>query len=555
MDTSNLSGEKILRSEAGRDESDYISPDETDMRVLIKEHAEAKYVAPSYADDYSSIADWDRRSLWNLANVHDPSVEYHAGYYYMYSTDASYGNAHEASDGHYLYRRSVDMVNWEFMGMAISGEPSWLLDSLNNIRRRYNLPPITTPSYGFWAPCVREVNGRYRMYYSVVFDNYIGSGEPTLTGAFDNTWTERAFIGLRESSDLSMNQWSDRGMVICSVSDKKYNAGVAGTGDGTDMPWYRSSQSYWEDSYFKYNAIDPSFLVTPGNEHWLIYGSWHSGIVALQLNPETGLPLKEFDSEDESTWGTRIYTRNTRSRWQGSEAPEVIYNDATGYYYMFLAYDALDIPYNTRVCRAAAVDGPYYDYFGNNVTENGGECFPIVTHPYRFNNHSGWVGISHCCLFRDEDSGEWIYSSQGRLPANTNGNPYSNAIMMGHVRKVRWTSDGWPVVMSERYAAVPDDVITDDDLTGTWEHIALNYQYGVQQESSKLTLSADGSVSGALSGSWSYDACRKMLTIGSYQLCVERELDWEIDPRQPTIVYAGLNENGISLWGKKSVAD
>ena len=32
------------------------------------------YTAPTYADDYSSIADWSQRSNWNLANVHDPSV-------------------------------------------------------------------------------------------------------------------------------------------------------------------------------------------------------------------------------------------------------------------------------------------------------------------------------------------------------------------------------------------------------------------------------------------------------------------------------------------------
>ena len=32
------------------------------------------YVAPTYADDYTSISDWSKRSQWNLANVHAPSV-------------------------------------------------------------------------------------------------------------------------------------------------------------------------------------------------------------------------------------------------------------------------------------------------------------------------------------------------------------------------------------------------------------------------------------------------------------------------------------------------
>src|SRR5688572_28829171 len=71
------------------------------------------FTAPTYADDYSSIASWNSRSSWNLANVHDPSVVYDGEYYYMYGTAASYGNAHDGH-GHFLYRRSKDLVNWEF---------------------------------------------------------------------------------------------------------------------------------------------------------------------------------------------------------------------------------------------------------------------------------------------------------------------------------------------------------------------------------------------------------------------------------------------------------
>src|SRR5262245_38778906 len=63
------------------------------------------FTAPTYADDYSSIASWENRSSWNLANVHDPSVVYDGEYYYMYGTDASYGNAH-VGHGHFHARRS-----------------------------------------------------------------------------------------------------------------------------------------------------------------------------------------------------------------------------------------------------------------------------------------------------------------------------------------------------------------------------------------------------------------------------------------------------------------
>ncbi len=65
------------------------------------------------------------------------------------------------------------------------------------------------------------------------------------------------------------------------------------------------------------------------------------------------------------------------------------------------------------------------------------QLYPILTAPYRFDNSYGWVGISHCGIF-DDGAGNWFYTSQGRFPVNVGGNEYSNAIMMGHVRSIRW---------------------------------------------------------------------------------------------------------------------
>ncbi|MDR0543255.1 MAG: arabinan endo-1,5-alpha-L-arabinosidase [Dysgonamonadaceae bacterium] len=495
----------------------------------------SKFVSPQYADDYSNIAAWSNRNQWNLANVHDPTVEKCGEYYYMYGTDASYGNVHRG--GHFPYRRSKDLVNWEFQGMAMTTVPAWVKDSLNNMRERLGLPLIQNPNYGFWAPVVRKAGNKYRMYYSIVIDNYIATGKANTTANFDNSWVERAFIGLMETNDLATNQWEDKGMVVCSASDKGKN-------------WTRSSLNSW-DAYFKWNAIDPSFIITPEGEHYLIYGSWHSGIVSLKLNPETGKPShlgEPWENSALAGFGTRIYTRGS-SRWQASEAPEIIYNPETGYYYLFLAYDELSVAYNTRVCRSRNIAGPYTGYNGASVS-SGGEVLPVLMHPYKFNNHSGWVGISHCAVFRDE-AGNWFYASQGRLPENTNGNAYSNAIMMGHLRKIRWTGDGWPVVMPERYSAVPDVAIQEQGLVGAWETIRLNYSYRNQLTAQNLTLSADRQASGAYSGAWSWDVSAKILTIGSLKLCVERETDWEANPRSHTLIFAGLNAAGESLWGKK----
>jgi arabinan endo-1,5-alpha-L-arabinosidase len=514
------------------------------------------FTIPTYPDDYSAIASWADRDKWNLANVHDPSVAWYNGYYYMYATDASYGNAH-VGHGHFQGKRSTDLVNWEWVGGPFYDTPSWIADSLNAIRSRMGLDAIALNDirYGYWAPVVRRVNvgGQeiLRMYYSIVIDNYIKTGNPT-SSSFDGSWTERAFIGMCESTNPEGAVWEDRGFVTTSSSDR-------------GLDYSRSSRNDWS-AYFYYNAIDPTYIVTPGGKHYLIHGSWHSGFALLQVDATTGKPLNTLGepyansvSELTARYGVRVGTRTASSRWQASEAPEIIYKD--GYYYLFMAYDALDVPYNTRVVRSQNIDGPYLDITGRNFTNGRGDCYPIVTHPYKFNLHSGWVGISHCCIFQKENTNEWFYMSQGRLPANVNGNAYSNAIMMGHVRRIVWCPASpdepdnlWPIALPERYAAVPDyGTITKDSLVGTWEHINLRYSYGNQNSATELTLNSDGTMSGALTGSWSYDATKKQLTLGNVVVCVEREVDWEATPRRVTFVYAGTAKNlNATYWGKKT---
>lgn len=500
------------------------------------------WTAPTYVDDYRDISSWAQRSQWNLANVHDPSVMLaDDGYYYMYQTDASFGNAHEAG-GHFHARRSKNLVDWEYLGGTMSDTPAWVLTKLNEIRAKQGLDPVTNPQYGYWAPAVRKVReGLYRMYYCIVVDNYIKTGKPANnTANFDNSWGERAFIGLMETSDPASNQWEDKGFVICSSSDK-----------GKDG-WSRSGTNDW-DAYFYFNAIDPSYVITPEGEHWLIYGSWHSGFAAVQLNAETGKTITELgDPWADSPaglatngYGKRIYSRG--SRWQGSEAPEVVYHD--GYYYLFMAYDGLDVPYNTRVVRSRNIDGPYVNINGADCT-NGGDAITVVTHPYQFTGSYGWVGISHCAVF-DDGNGNFYYASQQRFPT-TAGGASPNAVMLGGVRSIKWLSNGWPVVMPERYAAVPQPVITTEDMVGTWEYIDMSYSYGNMKTSETMTLNASGTVTGGVwSGkTWSVNSETSTLIINGIEMKLQRECDWEANPRKHTIVFAGVNA-GTTYWGKK----
>lgn len=500
------------------------------------------YQAPAYPDDYASIAGWESRDQWNLANVHDPSVmKADDGYYYMYQTDASYGNAHEAG-GHFHCRRSQNLVDWEYLGGTMQEAPAWVKEKLNTLRAEEGLAPIENPNYGYWAPVVRKIrNGLYRMYYCIVVNDNIDG---------ENSWGERAFIGLMETADPASNQWEDKGYVICSSSDKGMN------------DYGRPSASDW-NAYFKYNAIDPTLVITSDNRHWLTYGSWHSGFATIELNPETGKTMNELPSPwaiQDNSYGALVATRgDSNNRWQASEGPDVVYRD--GYYYMFIAYGQLEVAYNTRVVRSVNPEGPYVDMLGNSAT-SGQDMYPEVTAPYKFAGSEGWVGISHCGIF-DDGNGNWFYASQGRFPVNVGGNQYSNAIMMGHIRSIRWTEDGWPVVMPERYGAVPKVAITQSELVGEWELIqfkptpensTLNdnaEQYG----SVVITLQEEGTVVSNAWGegtTWSFDADNNVLSIGDNKIYIQREVDWEKSPRGLTIVGGGYENGGkITNWMKK----
>ena len=506
---------------------------------------------PAYSDDYRDIMGWNDRARWNLANVHDPSVAYYKGYYYMYATDASYGNQHlQASSGrHFQGRRSSDLVNWSHLPGPMNDAPSWARDSLNAIRGRMGLGSVS-PEWGYWAPVIRTVTvggvEKLRMYYSLVALGGLSGG------TFGN---ELSFIGMCESTDPSNpSSWVDKGYVVSSSSDKGRT---------------ESYGSSFENAYFRFNAIDPTYLVDDDGKHWLIYGSWHSGFAILEIDPASGKPKNAYNSNtykglgnpwgNNAKFGTRIVTRvpsGPWARWQGSEAPEIIKKD--GYYYLFMAYDELSVAYNTRVCRSTSIGGPYYDIEGTNIT-GGGDAYPVVTHPYQFSQGYGWVGCSHCSIFRQEGTGDWFYCSQSRLPAWID-----NALMMGQVRRIVWCpsspdnlGDLWPLALPERYAGLTNGKVKASEIPGIWEHINLGYSQGNMQVAASLTLSSNGTMSGALQGTWSYDADKQYLTLRPsggipVVVVVAREADWEASPRVKTLVYAGTAKGLRSTyWGKK----
>lgn len=454
-----------------------------------------------WPDRYENVATPDSMDFWAAYNVHDPCVRKFGDTYYCYSTDAAWFPPRPAGDttkrkerkqhkwGNIPMRKSKDLVNWEFAGFAFDSIPSEAWQWV------YPISGNKT-SRGLWAPFVYQEGNTYRMYYCL------------------STFGEKvSYIGLAESKS-PLGPWQPKGCVVKT------------------------------DSSSVMNAIDPSIIENhETGQLWMVYGSFFGGLFAVELNRQTGLTLTDGDQG-------HLVAHRANYQVDNMEAPEVIYNPNTKKYYLFVSYGPLVTTYNVRVSMADKPEGPYTDYLG---VDPRGEVntFPILTAPYRFENHAGWQGMAHCTCF-DDGNGNYYLASQGRLQSEP-------GMMDLCIRRMDFRSDGWPMVSPERYAGDKDIQLSQSDLYGEYEiiHIKDNYvekelHDGQSNElledevnkSTKVTISSNN-ISDFDKGSFTLtlDNC-KVEGVKSYI-----GHDWE--NQKTTILFTGIDNQGFTIWGKR----
>lgn len=222
-----------------------------------------------YFDTYHEFA--GNPANWMHFNTHDPTVNKDGEWFYMYSTDASWGGVNENGA---LKRRSKDLVNWEFLGNAFDGVPQSAVDFFIN-----NGNPSYTDQ-GIWAPYLFKHKDKYILYYSA-------------PGGLNNV--NFAYLGYA-TSDSASGPWEDQGMITYSYRDN-------------------------------INAIDPSVVYDSVEQRlWMAYGSWFSGLYILELDTATGGIKTPGDR------GTKIANRATSAN--GLEGPELIYRNGWYYLFV-----------------------------------------------------------------------------------------------------------------------------------------------------------------------------------------------------------------------------
>jgi len=461
-----------------------------------------------WKDDYRDISGMENYKSWGTYNVHDPSCLKIGDTYYMYSTDAIFReNRKEAINknvpiGFIQVRTSKDLVHWNFEGWAFPEIPQ---EAKQWVLDQANGKGATN----IWAPYIVQYKSIFRLYYSV--------------SAFG---LQTSYIGLAES-ESPMGPWTSKG---CVVKTKR----------GDLM-----------------NAIDQTIITNPSDGTvWMNYGSYFGGLYAVQLNPETGLTLNLNDQ------GHSI-ARRANLKKDNIEAPEIIYNPQLKKYFLFMSYDPLMTTYNVRVGRANKPEGPFLDFFGNDLRDTINH-YPILTYPYKFENHPGWAGIGHCSVFKN-DNGEFFMANQARLSPD-------NHLMDLHLREVKWTVSGWPVVSPERYTASNQTKISKKSIVGKWEIIRIQdaktdrkLEFGqilwgenqlrkTEIDASKVVdFKGNGKMIGS-DGKWKF-ATKDGLTLILKDETISNLIvfvghDWENETE--TILFTGLDKNGYSVWGKKT---
>jgi arabinan endo-1,5-alpha-L-arabinosidase len=441
-----------------------------------------------YYDTYHDVA--SDLTKWKHYNTHDPTVNKQGEWYYMYSTDASWGGYN--SNGA-LKRRSKDLVNWEFLGNAFDGTP----DSAQNFFKTVISGVANSgknPSYtddGVWAPYLLKYKGKYILYYSA-------------PGGLSVNY---AFIGYA-TSDSAKGPWVDQGMITSSYLN-------------TDT----------------INAIDPSVIYdSTTHKLWMSYGSWFNGIYILELDTLTGGIKTKGDR------GVKICNRKTSS--YGQEGSELNYRN--GWYYLFVSYDALGDLYNVRVGRSRTPNGPYYDFNGTSMAGKTNNI-PMIQSPYRFNHHKGWQGTGHCGVYND--SGKYYMFNQGR-PSKVPSMMVLHVREMFWIDDWPVLSPERYAGVPQCSTITADSLIGKWEHMPLKYHTSTSTDF--HSTSDSVHLYSNGTFNNNSSDTWTFENDTLHLTWSNgdiQKLVVFWGWDWENECR--TILYSGLSTKGIAIWGKK----
>ncbi len=325
-------------------------------------------------------------------SVHDPSIYKADGKYYIFGS-------------HMSTAVSEDLRTWTSLGDGYKVKDQIYYELMANEEAfaysgsKKSLIPTDDRAWHVWAPDViyNEETGLYYLYFCTT-----------------STWNASNLCYATSESIEGPYEW--KGALI-------YSGFTAETLDATDVTEYvdrdtakdRYIKKSNEYNFNKYpNAIDPTVLYDGEGRLWMVYGSWSGGMYLLELDKATGEVI--HPEEDEANrvdpyFGKRLLGGNHSS----IEAPYILYDEESGYYYLFVSYGGLarEGGYQIRVFRSETIDGDYVDMNGEYPMDtNNPEHYPyglkLSGNYFLPSLEMAYMATGHNSAFIDEDGKKYV---------------------------------------------------------------------------------------------------------------------------------------------------
>lgn len=437
-------------------------------------------------------------------SVHDPSVIKVDDTYYVFGS-------------HLASAKSKDLMSWTQISSGVTDDNVLIPNVTEELSETLRWAQSDT----LWAPDVIQLaDGKFYMYYDAC------RGDSPLSA-----------LGIAVADKVE-GPYKNKGIILKS--------GMAGTGDDGEV----------YDATEKPNVVDPDVFFDKDGKLWMVYGSYSGGIFILELDPATGFPLAD------QGYGKKLLGAN-HARIEG---PYMLYSPETDYYYLFLSYGGLDANggYNIRVARSKNPDGPFEDAEGKAMIDAQGTAGVLFDDPayapygvklmgnYEFLNTdqepsvsgAGYVSPGHNSAYYDEKSGQYYLIFHTRFPH------------LGEQHEVRvhqmfLNEAGWPVVAPHRYSGEKIGKYSGEDVAGEYKYINHGKDISAEiVESQLLKLNTDGTISGAVTGTWSLgDEHNAQLTIDGAEYSGVFLREWNEATASNVMTFTALSAEGISVWG------
>ena len=388
----------------------------------------------------------------------------------------------------------------------------------------------------------REIEGPYEFGDTILYSGFTKSGEFDGRSTRNTAW-DNDYLNLKE-----LIEKGSAGGGIDEVSDKWFNA------DGS-----------WNHTYAP-NAIDPNvFFDADGERLYLSYGSWSGGMFLLELDRTTGKAVYPgVDSVDEvsGNYVDRYFgVHLIGGDHQSGEGPYITYDRESGYYYLYCTYGGLAANggYNMRLFRSKAVTGPYLDAAGQNAADNrkNGDRYGIkLIGNYAFFDQVGKRAAGHNSQLTSSDGSRYLVYHQ-RFDVK----PQLEAHEV-RVHQQFLNEDLWPVTAVYEYAGETPEHYETGDVAGLYEFVNHGRKTdGEMIRTELVTLGEDGSVSGAVNGTWEkkdsgrgYDFLTMKLKDVTYKGFFFRQHK-EDSFKDTAMTFSAIGDDNTCIWGSMTGSD